>query len=123
MSRKNVMPSKVVIDAVSMAADITSTPTDVRGLDGITYRITWSGASPVGELRLQARQEPDNLDGVQSTDWFDVDLGSTMTVDNTETEHTLKILSIEYPQIRLKYYRTSGTGTMSAKVSMKQLGG
>jgi len=123
MARKNTIQAFSLITDGDMSGDITSLETSVKNLDVGTIRLTWDiGGTPVGEIKVQGLQEREGKPVVDS-DWFDVSFGSTLTIDNTETEHQLIFTQLPFDKIRLKYTSTSGTGTLNAKVSAKQVGG
>ena len=123
MGRKNVVSAFQMITSGDMSADITSEETSVKNLDKASIRVTWDiGGTPVGTLVVQALQEKENIPVVDA-DWFDLDLGSTVTIDNTQTDHQIIFNELPFDKIRLKYNQTSGTGTMNAKISAKQVGG
>lgn len=104
-----------------LSTDITSNVTNVRNLDKASIRVEWTG-TPVGELKVQALQEKENQP-IAEADWFDLDLGSTITIDNTDTEHQIIFNELPFERIRLQYVSTSGTGVINAKISAKQVGG
>lgn len=108
-----------------MSANVISEITDVKNLDNATIRVTWDTAgTPIGELRVQVLQEKDATSAENDElNWFDLDFGDTLTIDNTETEHQIIFTQLPFDKIRLQYFRTSGTGTMNAKISAKQVGG
>ena len=123
MARKNIVQAFPLMTDEDMSGDITSAETSVKNLDKATVRITWDiGSSPVGVVTVQALQEKDNIP-VSDSDWFDVDFDATITIDNTETEHQILFETLPFDKIRLRYTRTSGSGTMNAKISAKQVGG
>ena len=123
MARKNVISAHPMLTDGDMTADLTSSSTDIKNLDNASIRITWTTASnPVGEIKVQVLQEKDNTP-FSDSDWFDLDLGSTITIDNSESEHQIIFTQLPFDKIRIKYVATSGTGVMNVKISAKQVGG
>lgn len=124
MSRKNVIDAFDMIVDGDMSADITqSSHTDVRYLDNANIRVTWDvGGSPVGELFIQAKQvkqgQPED-----AADWFDVDFNTPIAIDGTDTEHQIHLTQLPFTHIRVKYVRTSGSGTLNARLTARQIGG
>lgn len=133
--RKDVLPSFKTISAGDMSqATLTSTVTVIQFMDDIGYQFTWSG-SPVGTFQVQVsadyaedRSSPPNItntghwvpllftywDGtvfVTSTD-LPTSVGSPIYVD-------LALLSSPY--IRAVYTKISGTGTLTATITGKQV--
>lgn len=106
-----------------MTLTLTSKETSVKNLDNASIRLEWDIAgTPVGEVVIQALQEKDNTN-VEEADWFDLDFGSTITIDNTQTDHQLILTQLPFDKIRLRYTPTSGSGTLNAKITAKQVGG
>ena len=121
MARKNVVPKYSMISDGDASADITSNPTSVINLDNASILISWSGV-PVGEILIQAQQRKSNEELVEA-DWVDLDLGDTVVIDNTEAEHQIIFKQLPFTDIRVKYVSTSGTGTLNAVITSKQIGG
>lgn len=124
MSRKNVVDAFDMIVDGDMSANITqSTFTDVRFLDNANIRVTWdAGGTPVGTLVIQAKQVKQGRPE-EAADWFDVDFNTTIVIDNTATEHQIHLTQLPFTHIRVKYIRTSGTGTLNARLTARQIGG
>lgn len=125
MARKNTISAHPMIVDGDMSGDITSSVTDVKNLDKAYIRVTWDiGGSPVGELQFEALQEKDSTSAANDdANWFTLDFGDTLTIDNSETEHQILFESLPFDKLRLKYNSTSGTGTLNAKITAKQVGG
>ena len=122
MARKHVVASHKMIDSGDMSASFNSTETDVKNLDSASIRVTWDiGGNPVGTLKIQALQKKDTEQS-EDADWFDVDFDATVTIDNTETEHQILFEILPFDKIRLRYERSSGTGTMNARITAKTTG-
>ena len=122
MARKNVVPSFQMIDSGDASADILSNSTSVINHDKADVRIEWTG-SPVGEIIVQAQQRSDLRQPIVEGDWFDIEFGNTITVDGSNTNHHLKFNELPFTDIRIKYTSTSGSGTINAKITLKQIGG
>jgi hypothetical protein len=123
MSRKNTISAFPMLDQADASSDVISLPTDVKNLDNASIRVTWTG-TPIGTLTVQAQQEKSDTSAAQdAASWFDIDLGATIAIDANETDHQLIFTQLPFDKIRLSYTSTSGTGTISAKISAKQVGG
>jgi hypothetical protein len=116
VARKNVIPSFKMIDAQSMASNITSSTVNVQNMDIASIHVSWSGAAPVGVLTVQARN------GAQDP-WYDLDFGSPISVSGSPGDHQIVLESLPFTDIQLIYTATSGTGTMTAAITAKQIGG
>lgn len=112
-----------MITSGDMTTTITSEETSVKNLDNASIRLSWDIAgTPVGEVIVQALQEKDDKP-VTDADWFTLDFGSTIAIDNTQTDHQLILTQLPFDKIRLRYTPTSGSGTLNAKITAKQVGG
>ncbi len=118
---KNAIRKAKVIDAVSMAASIISSPSSIQFLDNVCYQAVWSaGATPVGVLSVQVSvdYEPEkNISG----NWDTVILPITPAVSGNSGTYTIDLTQLAAPWCRLVYTRTSGTGTLNAFMSAKEV--
>lgn len=115
MGRKSVVKSFQMIDSGDMSADITSEIVNVINLDQASVYVSWSGTSPVGEIKVEA-QNGDN------ETWYELDFNSTMTVSGNTGDLQIIFNQMPFTSIRLFYDRTSGIGTLNAVISMKVIG-
>jgi len=121
--RKNVIQPYKAIDAGDMSGDITqSPPTDAIYLDNMCYHIVWSGSSPVGEIKVQVTNDDYDKTGVVPT-WTDLDFGTTIGISGSSGSHILSVNQYPGKWVRIKYIRTSGSGTLNVKLVAKQIGG
>jgi hypothetical protein len=117
LGRKPITKPYKVIDSGSMAGNITSSTTNVTNLDSITYIPQWSGTTPVGELFVDVRHNVGiSPDGFNS-DWVELDFGESIAVSGNTGAHTITVETKAFSEIRLRYVRSSGTGTMQATIS------
>jgi hypothetical protein len=99
-----------------MAGNLTSTETNVLGMDYALIKIVWTGSSPVGEIQVEAlRDRKDNIET-----WATVDFGSTISVSGNSGSHDLVLTRLPFEKTRVKYVRTSGTGTLNAIITVKE---
>lgn len=116
MSRKHVVKSFKMLDAVSLAADQTSAATNVLQLDNATIHISWTGTAPVGVIAVQARNG-------EFDPWFDLSFGSvTIDITGASGDHQILFKEMPFTDMRLKYIRTSGVGNLTATLTMKSIG-
>lgn len=120
MGRKNVIVPYKIIDDGSMAGDITSAVTDVQYQDNVGIIVAWTGTAPLGELQVEVANDVYN--DPDAIVWDALDFGSTISVAGNTGQHSLNIQSLPYTKIRLKYVRTSGTGTINAILTSKVVG-
>lgn len=122
MSTRPQFTPAIVINAVSMGASITSSPTIIQKLSMINYSVSWAGTSPVGVITVQASDDYAlNSDGTVKTagTWNTLPLSDTCDVSGNTGNGMIDIDQLAAYAIRLVYTRTSGTGTMSAIISAK----
>ena len=114
MSRKHVVSKNILQDA-----DITSvTESDTlntKQLDYASIHISWSGASPVGEIIVKAKNG-------ENGSFYTVDMGGTIVISGNTGEHTLVFNQIHFSDLKLEYVQTSGTGTITASATLKSTG-
>lgn len=126
-SRTNLRPEPVM-NASSMAADITSTPTILQSLTGVGYAVSWTGSTPIGTLSVQASNDyslyPNgtvNNSGTWTTIYLNVNgtPSTTIAVSGNTGNGFIDIDKTMAYAIRLIYTRSSGTGSMTAVVNCK----
>lgn len=123
MAKKNAIEPFAVIAAGDMSGDITSAFTDIRYLDNVAYTVSWDGTSPAGEILVDV-----TMDDVQNSAqnpsplWTPLDFGTTISVSGNTGNHILNLTQLGFAFIRLRYDRTSGTGTMRVKIESKSVG-
>ncbi len=114
MGRKNVVKTFEMFDSTSLGADATSSVVNVINQDKASIHVSWTGTSPIGVILVQARNG-------ENDSWYTLDFPSIGVSGNTGD---LQILFNELPftDIRLFYDRTSGTGSITARISSKTTG-
>lgn len=114
--RKNVVKSFKMIDAGAMSADITSAATNVINLDQASIHLRWNGTSPSGSVVVEARNG-------EKDPWYALDMGGTISISGASGDHQIVFAEMPFTDIRLRYVRVSGTGSLDATLSAKQVGG
>lgn len=118
MGRKDVLAAWPMFGSsgADMSGSRTSNITTVQYMDNVGIVVNWTGTSPVGTFTVEVSN--DNF-LTSST----LDFGSTITISGNSGSHLIDINQLPYGYIRAKYNFTSGTGTLTAVLSSKQLGG
>ena len=118
MARKNIVPAYDMLTDVSpdMSAPITSNIVNVQNMDKGSIHVSWAGAAPVGTVVIQSRNGSDDS-------WSAVSFGSAISVSGASGDHQIIFNELPWTDIRLVYTPTSGTGTLSAIITLKQVGG
>lgn len=123
MSTRTGLRPQVVINAVSMAASITSDPTILQSLTTVSYTYRWSGTSPVGTISIQASNDYSlNPDGTvnNSGTWKVLTLSvngtpsTTISLSGNSGNDCIDITKTGFYAVRLIYTRVSGTGSLTA---------
>lgn len=126
MSTRTALRPYPVINAVSMAASITSSVTVLQSLSDFSYEVTWSGTTPVGTISMQVSNSyalaPDGSTATAGT-WTSVPLevndasvATTVAVSGNTGTIYIDVSKHAGYAVRLIYTRASGTGTMTAVI-------
>lgn len=96
----------------SMAASITGPVTVIDRVDQLAYQVSWASANAVGTISVQG-----SVDGVTFYDLtFDPPLAQP---ESDNGGYLINLALIPFTYVRLKYTRSSGTGTLKAWLSAK----
>lgn len=120
-SRPIFTPFSVITNA-TMAASITSAVTIIQNLSMISYDISWTGSTPVGVMSVQVSNTySQNGDGTvrNAGNWTTLTLSDAPSVSGNTGNGGIDVDATGFYAIRLKYTRTSGTGTMNATINAK----
>jgi hypothetical protein len=110
------------LDKADMSVSQTSAATDIGHLDNVSYNVFWSGTSPTGQIFVETtNQDPKDL--VNTPFWSVLDFGALIPVAGNSGDHVLNIQQAPFAFIRIRYVPSGGTGTISAILHTKQLGG
>jgi hypothetical protein len=128
MARKNVNVYQILTDE-SLAANFNSAPTLVKNLDNCSYQINVTTSDSTGSFKVQASNDyaiDETVNTVTNAgQWFDLTLaGGTPTVSGANDVIGINLNQLPFVAIRLSYTSTiAGTGTCSATIVTKQIGG
>lgn len=117
---KDRVPAFTLVSAVSMGADITSSAVDARGWDNVDFELLASG-SPVGSFFVDCTLTEPSPPASTSQTWVALGITPTPAVSGSASNLVIEINQTGCSYLRLRYVRTSGTGTLTAYVSEKQL--
>ena len=116
MARKNIVPSFKMLDGVDASTNQTSKIVNVQNMDKAAIHVEWAGASPAGTITVEARNG-------ENDSWYELDFGSAISVSGNSGDHQIIFNELPFTDIRLQYASSSGTGTLDATITLKQLGG
>lgn len=115
-----------IIDGGDISGDLTSLVSNVQFLDYGIMDISWTGSSPVGVinvefLKLEAhRNTGTNTDVWQAIDFTGATGGTDIAISGASGNHQIIFNALPFPQIRVKYVRTSGSGSLTVTFSAKE---
>lgn len=128
-SRPLITPNLVapLIDGESMATSITSRPTYINQLPGISYDLVWTG-TPTGTFEVQVSNtySQDALGNVLSAgNWNTLPtasfIGTYPVPAGSAGNGFLDVVGTEAAWVRLVYNATSGTGALTVVPAAKVL--
>lgn len=120
MSRKSVVAGFPMIQSGDLSANITSEIVSVKNLDNASIIVTWTGATPIGVLTVEARNN--GKGGATPEPWYTLDMGAAITISGNSGNHQLIFNLLPFTDLRLIYTATSGTGTLDAVITSKVSG-
>jgi hypothetical protein len=115
MGRKNILKSFKMISDGDMSGNIVSSITNVITLDQASILLEWTGSAVDGEFFVDARN------GEKGT-WNALDFNTSMLAEADTDHHRIVFTSMPFTDIRVRYVRTAGTGTLNATITMKTIG-
>ena len=128
MSTRTALRPQVVINAGSMSANITSTPTILQSLSMVSYSVAWTGTAPVGTLSVQVSNDY-SLNAAGQVEnagtWTTIVMSvngtpsSTVSVSGNTGNAFLDIGQTAAYAVRVIYTAGSGTGSLTAVVAGK----
>jgi hypothetical protein len=119
--RKNELsyyPQLNQVDA-STSHDNFDNPTGINWLDNAGIVVKWTG-TPVGVFHVWVSNDKKNPDGTIST-WTELDFGTSILVDNTNTSIAINMNQLPFSWIAVSYEATSGSGTLTSILSIKEV--
>lgn len=122
--RKNVLPPYQIISSGDMSqASITSSVTNITYLDNICIQLVFTG-SPTGNFAVQGSntyEQDNNGNVVNAGTWTALDLTPSPAATGSGSNILIDLNQLSFPYIRVVYTKDSGTGTLNATISGKQL--
>lgn len=114
MSEPIILQNEHVFNAQSMGTNLTSAVQDLTEAFGYACHFIWTG-SPVGDLITEGSNDPSVLTG--SDNFCTID---SQAAGGIAGQHLLNVEFNRYKFVRVRYVRTSGTGTLDAFISAKR---
>ena len=123
-NRRLVLNTLKIIDAGDMSGDLTSTVVGIQGLDNLAVQMNVLSGTPTGtfSIELSADHQEQNGNVTSSGTWIAMSLPSTPLVTAGSPSSIMVALNqVPALYMRVKYTRTSGTGTCDVVVVGKGL--
>ncbi len=120
-SRPLLAPFSVVTNG-NMNASITSDVTIIQNVSMISYDISWTGSTPVGEVVIEVSNtyRKNTAGEVQvAGNWTPLTLSDATNISGNSGNGFIDIDQLSAYAIRLRYIRASGTGTMNVTCAGK----
>lgn len=96
----------------SMGADITGPTTQITMIDQVCYQVTWTSSDAVGVISVQGSND--------GTTFYDLTFDPALAQPNSDNGgYLINLALIPFSCIRLKYTRTSGTGSLKVVLAAK----
>jgi len=123
MASRPLLKPFSVIENEDMSADITSKVTVISNTSMVSYSIVWSaGSTPIGSIVLEASDDyTENADGSVRNPgtWTALPLSSPTDISGNTGNGIIDITMTAHNALRLRYARTSGSGTLNAIIAGK----
>lgn len=123
-STKNVLKTYHAITNGDMSGDITSPVTSTQFLDNIGIQLNFTG-TPTGTFQIQysADYNQDSQGNViNAGNWITNSLITpTPAASGSADQIYIDLTQISSPWVRVKYVRTSGTGTLNMYITAKMV--
>lgn len=113
MGSKRVIDNDTLVVNQSLAATFASASTNILHCDRVGYQLSWTGA-PVGVFGVDVSND--------AVTWIALTL-STPVSGGGAPEDAFIDVETAAKYVRLTYTRTSGTGTLQAKLTAKSISG
>lgn len=110
-SRKNTIKTYTLADAQSLAASFQTVSTSVERLDRVCLYIDVKTSDAVGNVSVQS--------SIDNETWVDLPLG-LVSIAGADQDYFIDLQVTSIPWVRVAWTRTSGTGTLTAKLSAKE---
>lgn len=124
MSRKNNLRQyQNIVDGDMSDSEIISDVTNIQWLDNISVQLNFTG-TPVGAFYIEVsadHAEDENKNILVSGTWVPIDLFPVPVASGAADTILIDLNQLATPWIRVRYARTSGSGTLNGFISGKML--
>ena len=114
MSVKRTFEHLTLFVDESMGATTTSASSNILHLDRVSYNLSWVTSDAVGTFSIEGSND--------DSTWVTITLDTDITAASANDSALIDVeTAAKY--VRLKYTRSSGTGTLQAKLVGKSISG
>lgn len=106
-----IMPSTSIVSSGSMGGDITSSSINIQSFSKPCVHVVFTG-TPVGVFHVDGSNDNSNFDELSF---------NAQAPAGSADNFIFDLADVSVPYIRIRYVRTSGTGTLNATVTGKQI--
>lgn len=103
-----------------LSGSVTSSATNIEYKDNVGITLSWTGSTPIGTLAIQCSNDFGAI-GVVTPTWIALDFGTTISITGNTGSSLITMNQLPFTAIRAVYTRVSGTGTLSALLSGKEI--
>jgi hypothetical protein len=117
MAYNPILPDQIIVDG-DMSADVVSLAISTMNQDNIGFHLAWTGSAVgVFSIEVSANHKQDRSGNISSAGtWVTIPLSSPITAANTPDDAYIDLNQLSAPWIRVKYARTSGTGSLGVYI-------
>ena len=115
MAGKSILKPYKIVNAETMGGSVTSGAIPIDRLDNVGIQLQWTG-TPTGDFYVDGRVHDD-------APWTELTLSTAVAAAGSASDALINLSGVPYQDLRLRYVRTSGTGSLNAWATAKQLGG
>lgn len=124
-SKQVFKPYKVISNGDMSQSSLTSSYTNIQGLDNVGYQVVFTGA-PTGTFSVQISMDyqpgtSPNAEPVNAGNWVSLPLSPAIIASGSGDVAYIDLNQMSAPWIRLVYTRTSGSGTLNAFIVAKAI--
>ena len=121
MQKNAILPQRIIEDG-DMSGNLISDTINVQRMDRAYIQLVFTG-SPVGDFFVEASadhtEDPSGKELVDGT-WIPLDLDPSPYAIGVADDIGIDLTVTAIPWIRVRYARTSGTGTLNTHLSGKE---
>lgn len=118
MALKNIVkPYHLLVDG-DMSGSLLTNLVDVSYTDNVGIQLNFTG-TPVGTFAVEGSIDYD--DHLSTGNWSSLTFSSTPSAAGAADVHLLNLNQLPYKKIRVRYTRSSGSGTLNVFIMAKGL--